>query len=47
VCSPPIALATVRSAAWWVPTLDEEEGKRVDREREYLVQERTRIENGC
>ncbi len=31
----------------WVPTLDEEDGKRVDREREYLVQDWTRIENGC
>lgn len=28
-----------------VPTPDEEDGKRVHREREYLVQERTRIEN--
>lgn len=31
----------------WVSTLDEEDGKRVDREREYLVQGWTRIENGC
>jgi transposase len=28
-----------------VPTVEEEDGKRVHREREYLVQERTRIEN--
>jgi len=28
-----------------VPTPEEEDGKRVHREREYLVQERTRIEN--
>lgn len=28
-----------------VPTIEEEDGKRVHREREYLVQERTRIEN--
>jgi transposase len=28
-----------------VPTPDEEDGKRIHREREYLVQERTRIEN--
>jgi transposase len=28
-----------------IPTPDEEDGKRVHREREYLVQERTRIEN--
>lgn len=46
MCSPPIWLAIVRSAAWsGCPTPDEEDSKRIHREREHLVQDRTRLEN--